>query len=460
MHNPMNYNVFTVGMAGLACMISPFLVAQTPIAPMWESRQAHALVHHPAIGVLAIGGFDGGITLSSTEAYDTESDAWSPRASMPSPRQDHTAHATPDGVAVIGGWDGNSDYPTELMLYSADVDAWMPGPALPGGRAGHASCVLADGRILITGGYDGTADQATTFFYQPTDGSLTPGPDLNTARSSHALVPLPDGGAAAIGGFNPAEGFQLASCERLDPVSNTWLPMAPLPTGVDNLAAVPVSGGIAMLGGRVYNPASNAFEGLASGAWYDAASDAWWSFALAAGHSYHHAFVHANAWFTTLVVTGGADATGIGVETTYSDAERLDLTPTEVQFATTFPDFPGRFRAATTTWWQGGQWGMVSGGDADGAGSAWIIDLTPVGSVDGPTPTAPLLAFPNPAIDRVIVPALAPHTSWTARDGAGKAIAEGRGPVVEVGGWPTGLYTLHPESGGCARILVGSPGRP
>ena len=447
---------------GLACMISHFLIAQTPTytAPMWEPREAHALVHHPAIGVLAIGGFDGGLTLASTEAYDANTDSWSQRAPLPAPRQDHTAHATSDGVVVIGGWDGSSDYPTELLLYSADMDAWMPGPALAGGRSGHASCVLSDGRILITGGYDGIADQASTFFYDPADGTLTPGPDLNTARSSHALVPLPDGGAAAIGGFNPNAGFQLTSCERYDALSNAWQPMAPLPTGVDNLAAVPVPQGIAVLGGRVYNPESNAFEGLASGAWYDESLDSWWSFALDGGHSYHQAFVQDNGWFTGLVVTGGADATGIGVETTYADAERLDLTPTEVVLATSYPAFPGRFRAAATTWWQGGHWGMVSGGDADGAGSAWKIDLTPVGAVDGPAAKAPLLAFPNPAIDRVILPALAHNTPWTAWDAQGKAVAAGHGPVVDVGDWPTGIYTLHPATGGQARIVVGFPERP
>lgn len=447
--------------------------AQTPspIAPLWDYREAHSLTFHPGVGVLAVGGFDGGMTLSSTEAYDPIADAWNPRASLPAPRQDHTAHPTEDGVVIIGGWDGTSNYPTELMRYSADVDGWTPGPSLPSGRAGHASCAMPFGRILITGGYDGTSDQAGTFWFNTLNNTLEAGPDLNIARSSHALVALYDGSAVAIGGFNPDAGYQLASCERYDPISLAWQPIADLPWAADHLAAVAIDGGagpgIVVLGGRVYNPELNLFEGTPQGAWYDVANDVWWGFGLQNGHSYHGAFAYNTGWFSTLIVSGGADETGFNVTTTYAPFESViwDGASQSAVGTDVLPDFPGRFRAASTTWTSGGStWGMVCGGDADGLGTGWIIDLTPIGSTASPgLPSAaqpPLTAFPNPAIDRVILPQLTATTPWTARDPQGKAVARGQGPAVPVAGWTPGTYTIHPETGGFARIQVVPSPRP
>ena len=136
------------------------------------------------------------------------------------------------------------------------------------------------------------------------------------------------------GGFNAAEGFQLASCEVYDANANTWTEIDPLPVPVDNHAATLVELStqlpdvVMVTGGRVFNADLNLFEGVASGAMLNVEDLTWTPFDMASPHSYHLS-THLDHAAPELFVMGGADQTGIGVETTYGSSEWLLGTDTQ-----------------------------------------------------------------------------------------------------------------------------------
>jgi N-acetylneuraminic acid mutarotase len=96
------------------------------------------------------------MSLSSTEMYDPETDTWTPRAAMPTPRQAAGAALGADGrIYVIGGAKSFSD-PAPLSIveiYDPVSDRWSEGPSMRYGRRSHQVVVSPEGRIYAIGGF-------------------------------------------------------------------------------------------------------------------------------------------------------------------------------------------------------------------------------------------------------------------------------------------------------------------
>lgn len=433
-----------------------------PIAPMMEYREGHVM-GTVTDGVLAIGGFDGTATTASCEFYSTDEGVWTSIADLPAPRQDASApalHVSQNRVFVIGGWDGGATYYDDILLYDFDTDTWTAVATMSSGRAGHSSALLSPQSILICGGYDGMQDLSSCDLFNTVTYQVTPTGSLATARSSFALVGTMNSSssAMAIGGFNPSEGFQLASTEVWNGAE--WAPGPDLPYAADNLAAVWASSPdvVVVTGGRVYNAAANVFEGVAGGAFLGDGDTEWTAFDLAYPHSYHamghHYFggPYADAGF---YVEGGVDQTGAGLSPAPSTSEYgstydESIGPLNVEFVDLPNPMAGRFRAAIVpnyTWW------YVTGGDAEGIGTAYRVQLDHPESVDSPLAAAnTLVAFPNPSVGRTGILGLQANDQWTLFDGSGKQVDAGTGPSVDVSPLPAGGYVLRTADGRVARI--------
>ena len=449
--------------AAAAVLAACAAVGQEPIAPMMESRSGHVLAEVPG-GLLAAGGFDGGVVTSSCERYEVATGAWSAAASLPGPRRGATAHAVGGAVFLVGGEDGGGGLPTAVLRYAPEADVWEAVAELGTGRTGHASAVLPSGKVLVCGGYDGAVDLASCETFDPQTYEVAPAASLATGRSSFVLLGI-DGnawqGLLAVGGFNPAAGFQLASTERYDPIEDVWTPDADLPTAVDNLAGASLYGRPIVTGGRVYDPVANAFAGTATGAIYDYPLAQWVPFDLVGRHSYHAMAVRINAWWFEAVVCGGADATGVGVAPTYSPSEHLLLglnTPPDIfDSALLAPDVAecaGRYQPAYA---RSGAFGYFTGGDPELVGTGWRIDLTDIGSAGTVTAaTSDLFVFPNPAHGRVALVGLREAAAgWDVLASDGRILASGRGPALDTAGLPAGLLLVRETATGrTARLLV------
>jgi len=459
-----------------SAQISPFNVYQA--GTMVEYRESFQMVPFMAGGSgfeepaeLAMGGFDGTAVTASAEIGYEGSDGegpsmWEETQPMGQARMDFQAERSVsnpfegDGVWVFGGFDGNYTLAsTEVFLAAQEV--WQPGPDMLSPRTNHRTVQLADGRVLITGGFDGQAETATCEVFDPMTQEFTSVASMNMGRASHTLTNLGGGLYLVTGGFNAAEGFQLASCEVYDANTNTWTIIDPLPIPVDNHAATLVSLSTQMpdvvmvTGGRVFNPTLNLFEGVAAGAMLDLNDMEWTAFDMASSHSYHLS-THLDPASPELFVMGGADQTGIGVETTYGSTEWL--LGTESQTWTNPPAITqDRFRAAGCT---SGTWihacYTVCGGDAAMEGTCFTVCPETSSIEESSNVMQDVWVYPNPSVGRSVLGTSdgAHHQGWTLLDGQGRMAREGRGSALQTGGLPTGTYFVLVKGHAPHRVVV------
>jgi N-acetylneuraminic acid mutarotase len=98
----------------------------------------------------------GNTSLASVEMYDPETNAWSERAALPTPRQAMGAALGADGrIYVVGGAKSYAS-PASLSvveIYDPMTDRWSEGPPLRYRRRSHQVVVTPDGRIYAIGGF-------------------------------------------------------------------------------------------------------------------------------------------------------------------------------------------------------------------------------------------------------------------------------------------------------------------
>ena len=129
------------------------------------------------------------------------------QASMPSPRTDLAAVATPDGrIFAIGGavYAAGRYSPTvTVQIYDIATDTWSSGPPLPSPRSELGATLGGNGRIYAFGGYDSGA-RREAFSLDP-DNLAAGWSELPPMPSPHELtsaVTGPDGTMYVIGGWD------------------------------------------------------------------------------------------------------------------------------------------------------------------------------------------------------------------------------------------------------------------
>ncbi len=431
------------------------------ISYMNEYRESHgsAILYLPdnLPGVLACGGWTGEEVTASAEFMSPLSNEWVPMPDMLTPRMDFAMASIlgESKVIVAGGYDGIG--PLSLAsteIFDPQTNEWTPGPDLSVGRSFLRVTELANGRLLFTGGYDGNEQVAAVDLYDPYTNTMTAMAPMNFARSSHTAtsfyIDWNNTNVLVVGGFNPEFGFQMNQCEGYEVETDTWTVIAPLNTGRDNHAALQVEGLFYVTGGRVYDPVLDHFVGLAEAEIYDLDQDTWTTVSLPSAMSYHH------MWYKDppsnddhILVLGGANHTGIGVETTYDPPFRWELP--ETMTPTTGTEYENRLRSSSCSGdfvTLGSFHGIVvSGGDQNGVGTSeawgWTVGNVP----DNALPRNGL--FPNPAVDRMRITGER-FERWEVIDANGKIVGAGNEWYVEVAHLAAGRYNLTIYTDGTA----------
>lgn len=445
----------------------------TPISHMNEYRESHVMAPIPN-GVLSIGGFDGSNTLSTVEMYNEEFDEWYYTSELPQPKQDATAHTIDGKIFLFGGSDLNSNsYFSDILEYSIENETWEIVGQMSNSRAGHSS-IVTDYGVLICGGYDGTEDLSSCDIFNPNTYDITPTQPMSIARSSFAMMSIEDADIPSsntpvivAGGYNPNQGYQLSSCELF--YNESWSTLSDIPWAVDNLAGVTAYsnelGGIPIIsGGRIYNPEENLFQGIDEGAVFSSITEEWIAFDLSQPYSYHRMASTIWSGQSYLFIFGGANETGIGVETTYSNGESGILGgafPNTTFENTETTELGGRFKAAhckaysSTNYYHLIDQGYVSGGDHDNTGTAFKYDFQGINHVhDSSDIYADLKVYPNPAVGRIAIPQIDSITSWVLFDVKGEIVLSGKGQTCDVTNVIPGKYTILTEHGARSSIVV------
>jgi hypothetical protein len=172
--------------------------------------------------VLLAGGNNGTSTISSVFLFDPAQSAFSTLASMPSPREGHTAVTLPDGrILFAGGKNGSSTLASAVIFNPAlGPGSWSTTGSMTSPRWGHTMTllptgVLTTGQVLVAGGSsNGTDTLASTEIWNGT----------SWAASAAMVAPVKQHAAVSLGKLvlvaGGVNGSSTVGAAELDDPSN------------------------------------------------------------------------------------------------------------------------------------------------------------------------------------------------------------------------------------------------
>jgi kelch-like protein 2/3 len=196
-------------------------------------------------------------------------DYWSPRASIPAPRE-FMGVGTMNGIVyAVGGYVGGSGGAVRTMdAYDPSHNTWTNKTSMDSARSSLGVGVV-NGILYAVGGYSTVTGQsvATVEAYDPATDKWTTKTRMPTPRHSVGIGVL-NGILYAIGGYTTATFQSLDTVEAYNPATDQWSTMASMPTTRCCVAVVadPVNGILYAIGGdqlttvEAYDPVANTWS--------------------------------------------------------------------------------------------------------------------------------------------------------------------------------------------------------
>jgi N-acetylneuraminic acid mutarotase len=222
----------------------------TPRAPIPDARVGPAVAATDA-GIFVIGGFAArGERLN--QRYETELNRWSDRSAPPVPLNYAAAAASGRWLYVFGGF-SDTYAPkyrhalNDAYAYDTQADAWTKIAPMPTAR-GSACAVARRGLIHVFGGRGDAGALAVHEVYDPRTDAWDSFAPLPAARSGFGAVYL--GGYIHVFGGNVAltDAFT-GSHDRYDPIDDSWRSLTPMPGPRSNFGCGVLTNLIVAFGG-------------------------------------------------------------------------------------------------------------------------------------------------------------------------------------------------------------------
>lgn len=232
------------------------------MAPMPTPRRSTA-VAAGSDRLYAVGGFgaDWSVSTRTVEVYNPVSNSWTVKASLSAPVWNRAAAVVGDVLYVAGGFVTSSwpNYYTGLVeAYDPASNTWSPRAPMPTPRD-EVGLAVVDGVLYAVGGYTADGPTAVVEAYAPASNTWSSRAPLPTAR--RAAVAVIDGVLYAVGGY--AGGYYSNAVESYDPAADSWTTRASLPPQTNDVVVGAVDGVLyALTGGDVvdvqaYDPVTN-----------------------------------------------------------------------------------------------------------------------------------------------------------------------------------------------------------
>jgi N-acetylneuraminic acid mutarotase len=199
----------------------------------WEDRQPSSRRFGLGVGVVndvlyAIGGFQGAF-LGTVEAYDPVTNAWTPRASMPTVRAGFGVGVV-DGIIYVVGGVTNGVRVATVEAYNPATNSWTTKSPMPTARLDLGVGVV-NGILYAVGGAAAGGEVATVEAYDPATDTWTSRAAMPTARYALGVGVSANGILYAVGGhITLAPGITVATVEAYDPLANSWTTAGSMPT--------------------------------------------------------------------------------------------------------------------------------------------------------------------------------------------------------------------------------------
>lgn len=194
--------------------------------------------------------------------FDLETREWSQGSPMPTPRG-AAALAVVDGkIHSIGGTVADTAQPpagegVEVAsdgsvnvheVYDPETDSWSGRPPMPTPRNHHAAVALGTRIHVVAGRAEGDFRLRVHEIYDTESGSWSAGSPIPTGRSGIGIAEL-DGKVYVFGGEDDDERRTFDAAERYDPETGEWEVLEPMPTARHGLGAATLDGAIYVVSG-------------------------------------------------------------------------------------------------------------------------------------------------------------------------------------------------------------------
>ena len=190
-------------------------------------KRARASTTKPYVYVL--GGRNRGLTVGVVERYDVLENRWERAPTLVEPRGSHGACAVNSTIYVVSGGGIKSNLSSMETLDAANDASWTLVEDVVRPRHAVGSAATKDGKIYTVGGwFNGSEALATNDVYDCATKTWRAGAEIAHARRLHGVCAT-DANVFVFGGML-REGIETDLAERYDPVTDSWTPIAPLPS--------------------------------------------------------------------------------------------------------------------------------------------------------------------------------------------------------------------------------------
>jgi len=246
---------------------------------MISARDGHTATMLANGKILAAGGTNNGVALTSAELYNPAAGTWASTGNMSVARSHARAILLPSGsVLVVGGCvnDCLSATTSVVELYNPNTGTFTATGSMVQARSDFAVTLLANGQVLVAGGctaFDVNGCTTVTSkieIYDPAAGTWKAAASLRTARYAMTAT-LMAGGKVLVAGGSTAALDALNSSEIYNPTAKTWTLGAKmvqprgdfvsitLATGKILFAGGESSSGVSINNAELYDPTTGKF---------------------------------------------------------------------------------------------------------------------------------------------------------------------------------------------------------
>jgi len=246
---------------------------------MISARDGHTATILTNGKILAAGGTNNGVALTTAELYNSAAGTWASTGSMSVARSHARAILLPNGsVLVMGGCvnDCLSATTNNAELYNPNTGTFTATGSMVQARSDFGVTLLTNGQVLVAGGCTAfdvngcTSVTNKTEIYNPSAGTWKAAAALRTARYAMMATTLASGKVLVAGGSTAALDA-LNSSEIYDPTAKTWTlggkmvqprgdyVSIPLATGNILFAGGENISGVSINNAELYNPTTGKF---------------------------------------------------------------------------------------------------------------------------------------------------------------------------------------------------------
>ncbi|XP_059483530.1 kelch-like protein 5 [Neocloeon triangulifer] len=224
--------------------------------------------------ILVVGGRDGLKTMSIVESFDFVTKTWSSLPNMATPRHGLGVGVLGGPLYAVGGHDGWS-YLNSVERWDPQTKDWNYVAPMTSQRSTVGVAVLGD-RLYAVGGRDGSVCLQSVECYDPYTNKWIPCAPMAKQRGGAGVVAM-NGCLYVCGGHAAPASYpsvaRLECCERYDPKTDSWSPVAPMSVGRDGVGVCVLGDKLMAVGGydgtqyldlvEAYDPLANTWSLMA-----------------------------------------------------------------------------------------------------------------------------------------------------------------------------------------------------